>query len=243
MSEFRVCAVIPTYDNPLTIELTVQRVRAHVSDIIVVDDGSGPEAKQSIARLASSSPVVVITRKANGGKGSAVKDGLREAYARGYTHALQIDADGQHDTNDIPRLIAEAQAHPLALVLAAPVFSSDAPKGRLLARKLTVFWTNIETGGAKIVDPMCGFRVYPLQATQALTVRGNRMDFDPEIAVRLVWNGVEVRSVPSKVRYVQASEGGISHFRMVKDNALISLMHSRLCIEAMGRAMVRPWKK
>lgn len=237
MSTIRIAAVIPTYNNARTIRAMVEAVRNHIDDVIVVDDGGDAEARATLGSLVEEDQIRLVTRPANGGKGAAVKDGLREASRLGFTHALQIDADLQHDTNDIPKLVAEATAHPDALVLAVPVFRSDAPKGRLFARQITVFWTNVETGGRKIADPMCGFRIYPLAEVARVHVHGNRMDFDPEIAVRLVWNGVEVRSVPSEVRYIPADEGGVSHFRMFHDNVLISLMHSRLCIEGLGRAL------
>lgn len=237
MTPFRLTAVIPTYNNPLTIAKMVDAVRAHVVDVIVVDDGGDADAKSVLQTLSESGHVRLVTRPKNGGKGAAVKDGLREAARLGFTHALQIDADLQHNTADIPKLVAEARAFPGALVLASPVFRDDAPRGRLAARKITIFWTNLETGGPKIADPMCGFRIYPLREVERVRVHGNRMDFDPEIAVRLVWNGVDVRTIPSEVRYVPASEGGVSHFRMLHDNVLISLMHSRLCIEGIGRAL------
>ena len=166
-------------------------------------------------------------REHNGGKGAAVKSGLRKASELGYSHALQVDADGQHTLEDIPKLLAKSEGEPRALVLAAPVFDESAPKGRLWARRITNFWTNIETGGNVIDDPMCGFRVYPVDAALAANARGDRMDFDPEVAVRIAWGGAPVINVPTKVQYV---EGGVSHFRMVHDNVLISWMHTRLCI-------------
>jgi glycosyltransferase involved in cell wall biosynthesis len=235
----RLCAVIPTYDNPGTIRSVVERVREHIADVIVVNDGSGSEGRAAVEALARDGMADVVHRVENGGKGAAVKDGLRRADERRFTHALQIDADGQHTIEDIPRLLEAARSDPRALVLAAPQFDGSAPKGRLMARKITIFWTNVETKRGLIHDPMCGFRVYPVKEALAASVRANYMDFDPEVAVRLAWAGLPVINVPTKVRYVSASEGGVSHFRLVKDNVLISWMHTRLVLSKWWAGLTR----
>ncbi|MCA9579050.1 MAG: glycosyltransferase family 2 protein [Polyangiales bacterium] len=225
---FRPCVIIPSYNNPQTIGRVVSAVRAYVPDVIVVDDGSGLEGRAAIAEVGASGLATVHHRAANGGKGAAVKDALRLARDAGFTHALQVDADGQHTLDDIPAMLEAARETPTALVLGQPVFDDTAPKARLVGRRITIFWTRLEVGGGAIADPMCGFRVYPLPISAEVPVWGDRMDFDPEIAVRLVWAGVPTRNVPTRVRYVSADEGGVSHFHAFKDNVLISLMHSRL---------------
>ena len=225
---FRPCVIIPSYNNPLTIRRVVLAVKQYVPDVIVVDDGSGTEGREAIAGVGAEQLAVVHHRAANGGKGAAVKDALRLARDAGYTHALQVDADGQHTLEDIPRMIDAACETPDALVLGQPVFDDTAPKARLVGRRITIFWTRLEVGGGAIADPMCGFRVYPLPVSADVSVWGDRMDFDPEIAVRLVWAGVPIRNVETRVRYVSAEDGGVSHFHAFKDNVLISLMHSRL---------------
>jgi len=229
---WRPCVVIPTYDNPQTIERVVDEVREHVSDVFVVDDGGGPEAKAALERLKAAEGVRVHHREVNGGKGAAVKDGLRLGLAEGFTHALQVDADGQHALEDAPKLLAASRANPDALVLGKPVFDASAPKARLWGRKVSVFWVWLETLGkrGKIEDPLCGFRVYPLEPAVACGARGDRMDFDPEIAVRMVWMGLAVVNVETQVRYVPEEEGGISHYRAFWDNVLVSLLHARLTI-------------
>lgn len=238
MSPFRPCAVIPTYDNPATIVGVVEGVRHHLADVIVVDDGSGPDARSIIEALAARGEATVVHLPRNGGKGAAVKAGLTEAARRGFTHALQVDADGQHALDDVPRFVEVAQRHPEALVLGAPVFDASAPLGRRLARQITRFWTTVETLGPVIRDPMCGFRVYPVQPALSAGARGNAMDFDPEIAVRLAWQGLPVVNLPTRVRYVPSAEGGVSHFRLFHDNARITAMHTRLMI----RMLLRPWR-
>jgi hypothetical protein len=110
-------------------------------------------------------------------------------------------------------------------------------KGRTIGRKITLFWTHLETGGQVIGDPMCGFRIYPVAAALATHTRSDAMDFDPEIAVRMVWAGVPVINLPTRVRYIRRDEGGVSHFRMFRDNVLISWMHTRLMVSKIFAAI------
>lgn len=235
-----VCAVIPTYDNAGTLRAVVDGVRRHVPEVIVVDDGSGPEARAEAEALGREGLADVVFRERNGGKGAAVKSGLVRAHERGFTHALQVDADGQHALDDAPRLLSAAQARPEALVLGLPEFDATAPRSRVVGRRISVFWVRVETGGDFIRDPLCGFRVYPVEAAlQAAARAGDRMDFDPEVVVRMVWDGVPVVHVPTRVRYIPAEEGGVSHFRMVHDNMLISWAHTRLCLERIWQTLTR----
>lgn len=240
---FAPCALIPTYDNPATIRRVVERVREHLSDVVVVDDGSGPEGRAACDALAKDGLAHVVHRERNGGKGAAVKAGFAEAYRLGYTHALQVDADGQHALEDVPRFLEVARLHPDALVLGAPMFDASAPAARQIGRKITIFWVSVEAGRGVIQDAMCGFRVYPLADAVAVRVAGDMMDFDPEVAVRLAWRGVPVINLPTKVRYVPRDEGGVSHFRLVKDNALIAWMHTRLCVEKVFAALLGRWRR
>jgi glycosyltransferase involved in cell wall biosynthesis len=228
MSGFRPCVVIPTYDNPGTITGVVESVLPYLADVIVVDDGSGPDARARIDALRERGLAHVVRREANGGKGAAVKSGLAAAHALGYSHALQLDADGQHDVRDVPRFLDAARAAPAALILGAPQFAEDAPKARLYGRLVSVGFVHLETRGRMIEDPLCGYRVYPLPAALHCAPRADRMEFDPEIAVRMVWSGVPVRNLPTRVRYIPRAQGGVSHFQLVRDNLRISLMHSRL---------------
>jgi predicted LPLAT superfamily acyltransferase len=241
---FRPCAIIPTFENPGTIRAVVEKVREQLPDVIVVDDGSAPEGRAQVEQLGREKLAHAFRRATNGGKGAAVKTGLEAAHKLGYTHALQIDADGQHDLGDIPRFLDAARQQPEALVLGCPVFDGSAPRGRRVGRQITVFWTTIETGSRAIVDPMCGYRVYPLEpALAASRGTGDRMEFDPEIAVRMVWAGVPTVNLRTRVRYLRRDEGGVSHFHLFRDNARISWMHTRLVVLALLRLLLWPLRK
>lgn len=229
----RYCAIIPTYDNETTLEHVVREVRACIADVIVVDDGSGPAARAVAERLDDEGLARVVFRSSNGGKGAAVKTGLEIAAGHGFSHALQIDADGQHAASDIPRMLDTSREEPRALVLGQPVFDDTAPRSRRIARKISVFWCAVETLSRRIGDPLCGFRVYPVTATLAIRARGDAMDFDPEVAVRLVWAGYPIRHVSTRVRYISREDGGVSHFRLGRDTFLISWMHTRLCVRGL----------
>ena len=242
----RFCAVIPTYNNPITIRLVAEKALEHVETVIIVDDASRSEGHDAVADLSALPGMEVVWRESNGGKGAAVKDGLRRAHELGFTHALQVDADNQHDLSQIPTLIAAAAKKPESLILAYPQFDASVPKSRLHARQITIFWTTLETWGRAIIDPMCGFRVYPLENTLRALPRSNHMDFDPEIAVRLVWLGTPVTNLPVRVRYLTAEEGGISNFDMLWDNVRISWMHTRLFILSFFKApglLLRRWSQ
>jgi glycosyltransferase involved in cell wall biosynthesis len=215
----KICAIVPTYDNPRTIRGVVEQVRPHLP-VVVVDDGSGPEGRRAVAELAREGLAHVVVRERNGGKGAAVKDGFREARVLGYTHALQIDADGQYDVRDMPRFLAAARAQPDALVLGEPIFDDTAPRGRTRGHRFCRIWTTLATGGPVIRDVLCGYRVYPLEAALRLGC-GDRMEFDVEIAIRLVWAGCPVVNLPTRIRYLSAEEGGVSHFRLFRDNVRI----------------------
>ena len=239
MNAFRIAALIPTYNNPLTLRGVVEGVRQHVRDVLVVDDGSGVEARELCVALAREGLANVVHHEKNAGKGAAVKTGLKQLQALGFTHAFQVDAHGQHATADMPRFLAAAEAHPNALILGSPEFDEPGPRVRLIGRHITRFWTHMETLGPLIDDAMCGFRVYPIAKALQAEARGNAMDFDPEIAVRIAWDGTPVLNLLTRVRYVGKGDSGVSHFRLVRDNALISWMHTRLMLSLFGRLVLR----
>ena len=236
----RIAGLVPTYNNPDTITAVVEGLRRFLPDVWVVDDGGGAASAAVLSALEGRGLARVVRRPHNGGKGAAVKTGLAALQAAGFTHALQIDADLQHDVADVGRFIELAQRHPDACILGQPAFDGSAPRGRRIGRQITVAWTHVETLGRVIADPMCGFRVYPIAPSLEARVRGDAMDFDPEIAVALAWRGCPVINVPTRVRY---HENGVSHFRLGRDNLLISWMHTRLVFALLARIWRRPWPK
>jgi len=234
---FHPCILIPTYDNPATIRAVVEHARRYLPHVIVVDDGSGPEARAVCAALAEEGLCIVHHHAENAGKGAAVKSGFRLARELGFTHAVQVDGDGQHALERIPAFLALAERAPEALILGHPTYDHTLHKGRYAARLVTRFWNYIEVLGPKIGDSMCGFRVYPIDAALASNTRGDRMNFDIEIPVRMVWNGVRVLNEPVPVRYLSASEGGISHYQTFWDTARISWTHTKLVVEGILRVL------
>lgn len=230
MSPFRPVVVIPVYDHEDAIGAMVDGVRRHGIDCLLVDDGSKPSCARVLDALAAGDAGVHLERlPENRGKGGAVIAGLRAAAARlGATHALQIDADGQHEAADIPAFLAIAAANPQAIVCGAPVYDASVPKGRFYGRYLSHVWVWINTLSFDIRDSMCGFRVYPLARVLPLIdaePMGLRMEFDPEILVRAHWRGIPVLNRETRVTY---PTDGVSHFDMVRDNVRISRMHARL---------------
>jgi glycosyltransferase involved in cell wall biosynthesis len=196
---------------------------------IVVDDGSGEATRIELDRIAAATPWVEIVRHPhNRGRGAALRTAYRAASAAGATHVIQVDADGQHAADDVPRFIEAAVREPEALILGTPVFDESVPWHRLHGRKLSQVIVWLETRSREVSDPLCGYRCMPLKSTIEIldTVRtGDRMDFDPEIIIRLVRHGVPVRNIPTRVHY---PEGGLSQFRMVKDNLRIAWAYVRL---------------
>lgn len=225
---FAPCVVIPVYDHEHAIGAVVASIRTHALPVLLVDDGSGPACAGVLQQLAQRSGVTLIRHATNRGKGAAVCTGMREAHALGFTHVVQVDADGQHALSDLPRFVAEARAFPASVVCGRPVFDASIPKSRFYGRYLTHGMVWLETLSFDIIDSMCGFRVYPLNITMALLNDrsvGPRMDFDTEILVRLHWRSVATRWLDTRVSYPL---DGVSHFRMFFDNVRMTSLHIRL---------------
>ena len=198
---------------------------------------AAPPPGEILASLAAAHPWLEVHRhETNRGKGAAVATGYRLAAARGASHALQLDADGQHDAADVPRFLEAMAKHPDALVLGAPVFDASVPRSRLYGRQISRGLVWLFTLSFAVRDPLCGFRGIPLAATLALLGRqrlGERMDFDPELAVRLYWEGLEVVNLPTRVRY---PAGGLSHFDVVWDDLRLAGLYVRLAGGLLRRA-------
>jgi len=240
----RAAIVIPIYNHGEAIAGTVERLLPYGLPIFLVDDGSDAATRAKLAALVERRPALHLFRlPQNQGKGAAVMRGLREAFARDFTHALQIDADGQHEPAAVPAFVSQAEAHPKAVIAGLPQYDASVPASRRYGRYLTHVWVWIETLSLSIGDSMCGCRMYPLAATIRLIDAapiGERMDFDTDIIVRLVWRGVPVINQPLAVTY---PADGISHFDLWRDNLRISWLHARLFFGMLGRLPLLLWRK
>ena len=228
--------LVPFYNHPQNIKALIAALKTYELPVVVVDDGSDEASKQILAELERTEGILLLTRAQNGGKGIAMKDGFKFALECGFSHVLQIDADFQHDAALIGEFLRESEAHPQSIVCANPIYGDDAPKSRVHGRKITNFWVAINTLSLGIKDAMCGFRVYPLEQLKKAAAKSktNRMEFDIEILVNAARQGVDMRWIDTYVRY---EKGGVSHFKMLRDNALISLMHAK-CFFSLPKFML-----
>jgi len=240
----KVCIVIPVYNHGPLVTPAVQAASDAGLPCILVDDGSREETRKTLEALRKQYPHLEIARHSqNRGKGAAVMTGISLAAEQGYDAALQIDADGQHDTGDLNRFVRAAEDHPGHLVLGRPLYDESVPRHRFYCRYLTHVLVWVECLSFDIQDSMCGFRVYPVGTTLALHRKKGlppRMDFDTEVAVRLHWAGVPVITLNTRVRY---PENGTSNYRMFKDNFRMTCMHIRLLSGMLVRSPVLLYRR
>jgi glycosyltransferase involved in cell wall biosynthesis len=234
--------IIPSYNTGPKVHETLDSARAQWAPVWVVVDGSTDGTAEQLRERAQADPLLqVIVLPQNQGKGAAVLAGLRAAQSAGYTHALTMDADGQHPAELIPQFMAESLRQPDAMVLGRPVFDASAPLIRVRGRRVSNGWTDLETLFAGIGDSLYGFRVYPIPPLIHVMERQpwmRRFDFDTEAVVRLAWRGVAPINLDAPVKYLTAEQGGVSHFRYGRDNVLLTWMHTRLMLEFLLRLPV-----
>ncbi|MGN1392487.1 MAG: glycosyltransferase family 2 protein [Succinivibrionaceae bacterium] len=230
-SNFLPCIVIPCYRHVEPLIKNIEKILSFGFKIYVVDDGNDQDSRNLLQiNLKKYDLVTIISLPNNLGKGGAMEKGFLVAYNDGFTHVLQIDADGQQNMDKISEFMEVSKQNPLMLISGTPIYS-NVPKIRLISRYITHFWVSVELGLFQFVDTMCGMRVYPLKSTIKLLNNshiGRRMDFDTEIFVKLYWSGVDFKTLPVEVFYHQ---DGVSNFAPFKDNIRISVMHTRLCVE------------
>lgn len=239
--------LIPSYNPGAKVFDTVRAARAQWNPVWVVVDGSTDgTAEQLLAMAQEDEGLRVFVLPHNRGKGAAVLHGLDEAARAGYTHVLTMDSDGQHPAGLIPHFMAESAARPDCMILGRPVFDASAPLLRVRGRKVSNAWANLETLWMGIGDSLYGFRVYPVEPLRAV-MRGQRwmrrFDFDPEAVVRLAWRGVRPVNLDAPVKYFRADEGGVSHFNYLRDNTLLTWMHSRLFLGFLLRLPLLAWRR
>lgn len=231
--------IIPSYNSGPLLRETVEEVLKAWPHVLVVVDGSNDDSETSLGSLQSgNNGLEVIVLKANQGKGGAVLVAMERALARGWTHAAVFDSDGQHDAQDLGAFMDASIRYPDAMILGTPLFGADAPRVRVLGRLVGNWWTNLETLWGGIDDSLFGFRVYPI--VRALRVMqgfagGRRFDFDTQLAVRLYWDGSPPINIKTRVYYRSRESGGVSHFRYLRDNALLTLVHVSLVLQALPR--------
>jgi glycosyltransferase involved in cell wall biosynthesis len=224
--------LIPSYNTGPKLMETVHGAMEVWSPVWVVVDGSTDGSDKALDELAQqhSEDLRIFRLPVNAGKGSAVLEGVKEALSLGFTHVLTMDADGQHPATHIVPFMEASQKHPEAVILGLPQFDASAPTIRLRGRKIANWWARLETQ-SDIGDCLFGFRVYPagpLRAVMEKTMWARRFDFDPEVAMRLIWRGHSPVNVPAPCRYFTKSEGGVSHFNYYRDNVLLTWMFTRL---------------
>lgn len=231
--------IIPSYNTGARLVETVREVLRFWAPVWVVVDGSTDGSDAGLRPLAARNERLgVLHLPTNCGKGAAVLHGLLAAQTQGFTHALTMDADGQHPASCVPAFMAASAASSDAMILGRPVFDATAPALRVRGRRISNWWANVETLRAGIDDSLCGFRVYPVAPLLAVMRSTHWMrgfDFDPEAVVRLCWRGVRPINLPVPVRYFRPEEGGVSHFRYGRDNARLTWMHARLAAGAAAR--------
>jgi glycosyltransferase involved in cell wall biosynthesis len=233
---FRPCAVVPCYNHHTHVNAVVKALRDADLPVVIVDDGSDELTSHVLSRISTGTECVTLIRhQSNKGKGAAVKSGLWWAARSGFTHIVQIDADGQHALCDVSRFLRMAEENPRSIIAGVPLFDSSAPFVRKWGRLFSVIVVWLETRSRAVRDPLCGFRVYPVQPALRVISRtkiGNRMEFDPEILVRMMWAGVPVRSLETRVIY---PAGNSSNFRYVQDNLTMVVLHARLLTRSLFR--------
>jgi len=242
MPEPKRLVLIPSYNSGGKLIETVRAARAEWPAVWVVIDGSTDGSDAALREAAATDPGLrVLALPRNSGKGAAVLHGMRAALDEGFTHALTMDADGQHPASMIPEFMAASAAAPEAMILGLPRFGEDAPQLRVRGRRISNWWADFETLGMGIGDSLFGFRVYPIAPLVRIMERTRwmrRFDFDPEAAVRLCWAGIRPVNLPAPVRYLRPEEGGVSHFHYGRDNLLLTGMHIRLVLGMVPRL---PW--
>ncbi len=225
------CLAIPHYNHYQSFEAFLPKLKSLEIDCIVVDDGSDHDQFQKLELLVADQPQITLLKHGyNRGKGAAILTAANHGRQSGHTHIIQIDADGQHNTDDVKELIKHSKLFPNRIVSGAPFFEDSAPKARVYGRKVTSFWVAIETLSFDIKDSLCGFRVYPLKEFEIVFDNyhiGKRMTFDTDILVKSHWEGINTDFIDTKVIYI---ENNVSHFHYLRDNLLLIKLHTKLML-------------
>lgn len=231
--------IIPCYKHAHTLKQVLTNLASLNYLMVVVDDGNDLEQKTIISNTVKEfDKAVLIEHETNLGKGAAIADAILYLKEHNFTHAIQIDADMQHNLNDLDKFISLSKQYPNDIISGTPIYDDKAPKGRVIGRKITNFFVALECCTLSIKDAMIGFRVYPVEPIYKIIKKhhlAKRMEFDIEILVWAYWCGCKTRFIETKVNY---PEGGVSNFK-AKDNLKISLMHTKLCTIALLKPILK----
>ena len=227
--QFKPILIIPFYNHIDQFKAFFPYIKDLNIKILISNDGSNSSQTKELKSICKNNNFFYIEQSKNAGKGQALVQAFRWAFTHNFTHALQIDADGQHSTKDIPKFLDLSQKNPHSLICGIPLFDCSVPKHRKYGHKLTTFWTHVETLSThKIQDALCGYRIYPLKPIFSIlpSLKFMRMGFDIEILVKAYWNNIPIINVETKINY---PDTGLSHFKLLRSNLEISLLHSYLC--------------
>jgi glycosyltransferase involved in cell wall biosynthesis len=205
----RIAIVIPAYNHGRELRDVLAKTLKFGFPVVVVDDGSADLTPQI---LASFSQVSVVRHNQNQGKGASLLSGFSLALNLA-DYAITLDADGQHDPEDIPsllRAVAERE-RPLVVGKRSGMEHANVPWTSRWGLKFSNFWVWASCG-KWISDSQSGFRLYPLPETLRLGARSRRFQFEVEILVRAVWSGIPILEVPVQAIYGPA-EDRVSHFK------------------------------
>lgn len=230
-STMDILVVIPVFNHGATLRQVVEGVLKHHDKVLIVDDGS----LQPVQGLIEDLDVELLTHEQNRGKGAALISAVDWALERDFSHMICLDADGQHDPDDLPLFVAEVKEHPQALIVGHRNFDQQSiPGSSRFGRQFSNFWLRLQTG-SQLKDSQSGFRAYPLFIFQQLNFWTRRYNFEVEVLVRSVWAGVELRDVDILVYYPPGDER-VSHFRGFMDNWRLTLLNTHLTLRS-----IVPW--
>jgi len=225
--EPNICIVIPVYNHCLTVGRVVRAAKDYFP-VIVVNDGSTDDTGKI---LAAENGIVVVALPQNQGKGAALRAGFAAAEKHGFTHAITIDADGQHATRELPAFAAASRKQPEAFIIGVrDLVKENAPRGRRLTNNISTFWFKVETG-VKLTDTQCGYRCYPLKSINRLRLKSQRYAYELDIMVKAAWAGIPLVAQPVSADYAAATSR-LSHFDPWRDMVRISWLHQRLSIQS-----------
>lgn len=224
MASQHVCVIIPTFNNGGTLQRVIEGCLAYVEDVIVVNDGSTDHTLDVLSRFPQ---IDVVSYEKNVGKGWALRQGFAKAVSRNFDYAITIDADGQHFTEDLPKLLNAIQQHPDSIIVGARNMDQASVPGKSsFGNKFSNFWFKVETG-IEMQDTQSGYRVYPVKKLQNIRFFTRKYEFEIEVLVRAAWRGIQVEQTPVRVYYAP-KETRISHFRPFQDFSRISVLNTVL---------------